>query len=85
MEDGRIGWRRGGKSFSIEFDLNVFPYAWYFASYGGFDGHHVAILEPCTTVPISVNEAKDLGTCPVLQPGESIETTYTYRGTVLED
>jgi galactose mutarotase-like enzyme len=82
LKEGRVGWSRGGKSFEIEFDLAIFPYTWYFASYGGFDGHHVAILEPCTTVPISVREAFGRGTCPVLDPDARLVTTYTYRGRV---
>jgi hypothetical protein len=78
--NGYMSWERGGKKFDVRFDTAVFPYAWYFASYGGFDGHHVAILEPCTCMPISVNEAALLGQCPILQPGQTIETTYSYRG-----
>jgi hypothetical protein len=80
ISQGVIGWQRGTRQFQVEFDLKVFPYAWYFASYGGFDGHEVAILEPCNTMPISVNEAHGLGQCPVLEPGQCVETTYHYRG-----
>jgi len=78
LKNGLIGWTNGAKSFEVQFDPSVFRYAWYFASYGGFDSHHVAILEPCTTMPISVNEAFGLGQCPVLEPGESLETTYRF-------
>lgn len=77
--NGYISWERGGKKFDVRFDASVFRYAWYFASYGGFMGHHVAVLEPCTTMPMHVGEADLLGQCPTLQPGQSIETTYTYR------
>jgi hypothetical protein len=31
-------------------------------------------LEPCTTMPIAVNEAAKLGQCSVLEAGEAIET-----------
>lgn len=85
LKEGSIGWRRGGKSFAVQFDLEVFPYAWYFASYGGFDGHQVSILEPCTCMPMSVNEADSLGKCSRLDPGASLETEYIYRGVVHED
>jgi hypothetical protein len=61
--------------FTIEYDTAVFPYQWLFSSYGGFDGHYTAILEPCTTMPISVNDAKVSGQCSVLAPGEKIETS----------
>ena len=85
LKTGSIGWRRGRKSFEVTFDENIFPYAWYFASYGGFDGHHVAILEPCTIMPISVNQAARLGQCPALAPGQMLQTQYSYRGIVDEN
>jgi hypothetical protein len=61
--------------FSIRYEQKVFPYQWIFASYGGFLGHYVAILEPCSTMPISVNEAMQKNQCSVLAAGESLETT----------
>ena len=82
---GRMAWKQAGGqlTFAYTWDLKVFPYAWYFASFGGFDGHYMAILEPCTTMPLSVNEAAGLGQCSVLEPGENIETQVTiYAGAV---
>jgi hypothetical protein len=61
--------------FAIEYDIAVFPYQWLFSSYGGFDGHYTAVLEPCSTMPISVNDAIKSGQCSVLEPGEKIETS----------
>jgi hypothetical protein len=61
--------------FSYNYDKNVFPYEWLFASYGGFLDHYTAILEPCTNMPISVNEAKDMKQCAKLEPGGSLKTT----------
>jgi hypothetical protein len=63
--------------FSYTYDKNIFPYQWYFASYGGFLDHYTAILEPCTAMPLSVNEAKSAGQCTVLQPGEILTTTVS--------
>jgi len=83
LQEGRMAWRSAtmGLTFAYTFDVNVFPYAWYFASYGGFDGHYTAILEPCTTMPLSVNEAAQLGQSSVLDPGQRIETRVTiYAG-----
>ncbi len=75
---GKIGIENpGGHYFGYRFDKNVFPYVWLFASYGGFFGHYTAILEPCATMPISVNEAARLGQTMVLQPGETINTRVT--------
>lgn len=61
--------------FSYSYDRQVFPFEWYFASYGGFLDHYTAILEPCTTMPLSVTEAKTTGRRSVLKPGEEIYTT----------
>ncbi|MCS7222195.1 MAG: DUF5107 domain-containing protein [Anaerolineae bacterium] len=83
LQDGRMAWRSAHRdlTFVYIFDRRVFPYAWYFASYGGFDDHYVAILEPCTAMPLSVNEAARLGQCSVLDPGQAIETRVTiYAG-----
>ncbi|WP_018616920.1 DUF5107 domain-containing protein [Segetibacter koreensis] len=61
--------------FSYSYDLKVFPYQWYFASYGGFFDHYTAILEPCTNMPISVNDALAKHQSAVLEPGEELTTT----------
>lgn len=65
---------KGNHLFSYSYDNNIFPYQWYFASYGGFLNHYTTILEPCTSMPISVNEAERLAQCTVLEPGEEINT-----------
>ena len=83
LQDGTMGWRSHsrGLEFTVHFDRRVFPYACYFASYGGLDGHYTAILEPCTAMPVSVNEAARLGQCSSLEPGEQIVTRVTiYAG-----
>jgi len=80
---GEIAWSRpgAGLKFGYHFDRKVFPYAWIFASYGGFLGHYTVILEPCTTMPISVNEAASKRQCSRLQPGQSLETAVSiYAG-----
>jgi hypothetical protein len=79
LQQGRMQWisHDQTKQFSYLFDTKIFPYAWYFASYGGFLGHYTAVLEPCTTMPIVMNEAIEKGQCSVLGAGESIQTTVT--------
>lgn len=67
--------------FSYRYDKDIFPYQWYFASYGGFLGHNTVILEPATGMPMSVNEAIALKQCRVLAPGEEINTRVSiYAG-----
>lgn len=62
------------QEFRYQYDSRVFPYQWYFASYGGFKEHYTAILEPSTGMPIQVNEARALGQCIKLAPGELLKT-----------
>ena len=72
---------KGQHLFSYQYDQTVFPYQWYFASYGQFLDHYTAILEPASAMPVSVGEAAGLGQCSVLDPGEKIQTTVTiYAG-----
>jgi len=81
LAEGRMAWRRpfDGLSFAYHFDLKVFRYAWMFASYGGFNGHYTMILEPCTAMPLSVNEAAARKQCPLLKPGGTLETRVSIR------
>jgi len=82
---GEMFWRRphSGLKCGYHFDTKVFPYAWLFASYGGFLGHYTIILEPCTTMPMSVNDAAAQGQCSRLDRGGVLETNvslYAGRG-----
>lgn len=70
--------------FSYFFDKQIFPFLWYFASYGGFLGHYTAILEPCTNMPISINEAIKLNQSASLEPGQEIRTRVSiYAGAII--
>lgn len=60
--------------FGYQYNKEVFPYQWYFASYGGFLNHYTAILEPASSMPVSVNEAKEKGQCTVLECDQEINT-----------
>lgn len=64
----------GRHVFCFKYDKKVFPFQWYFASYGGFLDHYTAILEPCTSMPMSVNEAMKKKQCTRLKPGEELHT-----------
>lgn len=83
LETGRISWESAarGLRFGLEFDPGVFPFAWFFASYGGLLGYYTAVLEPCSGMPVSVNEAAEAEQCSRLEPGQSIETRVSvYAG-----
>lgn len=60
--------------FRYTYEKKIFPYQWYFASYGKFLNHYTAILEPASSMPVSVNEALKSGQCSVLDPGQEINT-----------
>lgn len=80
---GEIFWRRpsAGLKFGYQFDTNIFPFAWLFASWGGFLNHYTIILEPCTTMPMSVSEAAAKRQCSCLKPGQVLETKVSlYAG-----
>ncbi len=78
LDEGEVGFENAEQAyFGYRFDKNIFPYVWLFASYGGFLNHYTAILEPCTTMPISVNEAARIGQTMILQPGETVRTRVT--------
>lgn len=84
LRAGEIGWTRpdAGLLLRYRFDPQIFPCAWLFASYGGFQGHEVAILEPCTTMPISLREAQRSGVCTVLPPhGALVTSVELFAGT----
>lgn len=65
---------KNNHSFKFNYDNRVFPFQWYFASYGGFLDHYTAILEPSSSMPMSVNSAKEVGKSMVLEPNEEINT-----------
>ena len=79
LRAGRIAWQRpdAGLEFAYEFEPRVFPYAWLFASYGGFNGHYTVVFEPCTAMPVSVNDAARKGQCSRLEPGQTLATQVT--------
>ncbi len=81
LREGGITWRRPSErlEFAYDFDPQVFRCAWLFASYGGFLGHYTIVLEPCTTMPISVNEAALKNQCSRLEPGQRLETRVSLR------
>jgi len=61
--------------FTYHFDKSVFPYPWLFQSFGGFDGHEVTVLEPCTNMPLRVNDAIKREQCASLPPLGELSTT----------
>jgi hypothetical protein len=90
LSSGSMGLEaRDGACLECSFDLRVFPCCWYFALHGGLDGAYTAVLEPCTSMPISVNQAAREDFCSYLQPGEAISTRVTVsvssRGLKSED
>lgn len=75
QQDAFMKLQSGASVFAYHYDKKIFPCQWFFASYGGFLDHYTAILEPCTNMPMAVNDAMQSGYCAVLQPGEVLKTT----------
>lgn len=63
-----------GTGIGVVFDTDVFPSCWTFASYGGWRGLQVAVLEPCSGYPLSVVDGVAAGTHKTLRP---LSTTST--------
>lgn len=79
LAEGRMALEaRDGARLECRFDRAVFPCCWYFASHGAMDGAFTGVLEPCTTMPLSVNEAATSGYCSRLPPGGELATTVVW-------
>jgi hypothetical protein len=69
--------------FGLAFDPQVFRSVWIFGAYGGWRGHYVTILEPCTGYPYQLETAVAQGHASQLAAGATLETTVTavvYQG-----
>jgi hypothetical protein len=80
ISEGRCGVfnPRTDTRFVMEFDRFHFPTIWNFQSYGGWNGHYMAVLEPCTTVPWDLNEAVKNKTCAILRPFDVQERRISF-------
>lgn len=85
ITNGEMGMvsQQGKYGFIYRYDRAVFPFQWYFASYGQFRDHYTAVLEPASAMPVRINEAAAAGQCSVLAPGAAINTSVTiYAGKI---
>lgn len=71
--------QRTQSSLLMTFDTVDFPYVWMFQSYGGWHGHYVVVVEPCTTMPFDLEEACRQQTVAVLRPHEKQRRVLTFR------
>lgn len=60
------------------FSPEVFRSCWIFATYGGWRGYHVALLEPCTSRPQQIETAMEKGHAARLPPDGTWSTTMTF-------
>lgn len=68
-----------GIGLGIEFDPDVLSSCWTFASYGGWRGLRVVVLEPCTGYPLGVREGVEQGTHKRLDAGTAIDCDIRAR------
>jgi hypothetical protein len=78
----RAGWcaitrREPPVGLGLAFDLAILPSCWTFASYGGWQGLDVLVMEPCSGYPLRVAEGIRTGTHRTLAAGQTIETDVT--------
>ena len=66
--------QQSGARIRLHFQRDVFPYTWLFMTFGGWRGHYVVVLEPCTNLPKDLTAALESGRCAVLEPGEVLDT-----------
>lgn len=67
---------RLGVGFS--FPKDVFPTCWLFASYGGWNDYHVAVLEPCTGYPFRLQDIAAAGRELLLLPNRPVEADVVF-------
>jgi galactose mutarotase-like enzyme len=60
------------------FSPEVFRSCWVFASYGGWRGYHMALIEPCTSYPQQLEDAIKQSRAATLAPGGAMQTTLTF-------
>jgi galactose mutarotase-like enzyme len=65
-------------SAGFTFSPEVFRSCWVFASYGGWRGYHMALLEPCTSYPQQLEDAVSQCRAATLAPGEVLQTTVAF-------
>jgi galactose mutarotase-like enzyme len=68
-----------GTVVRFEFDRIAFPAITVFGTYGGWQGIHTTILEPCTGYPYRLEEALAIGRVASLEPGAMFETAVMFR------
>lgn len=63
---------------ALRFDPEFFSCCWLFATYGGWRDLNVAVLEPATGFPFSLQTMMDEGRARSIGPGESLETRVLF-------
>ena len=75
LVEGNMELLRGdGVAVRCDFDTQVFPCAWVFASFGRLNGSRTLIMEPCTNYPLGLDDAVKAKCCAHLDAGESLAT-----------
>ena len=80
LPEGWCGVRHepSGARIRMHFSLKEFPYTWMFMDFGGWKGHSMAVLEPCTNMPKELAAAAAAGRIATLGAGE----TFTAEASV---
>lgn len=78
LTEGWCGVRSaGGERLRLRFPKEIFPHTWLFMTFGGWRGHYVVVLEPCTNKPKDLRAALKAGQCASLPRGGVLECSVT--------
>jgi len=80
LQEGWVAITNPVKKFSAGFTFSpeVFRSCWIFASYGGWRGYHMVLVEPCTSYPQQLQDAIRHGRANTLAPGAVFQTTVKF-------
>jgi hypothetical protein len=80
LTDGWCGTYDPVRRLALEwtYPKDLFTSCWLFASYGGWRGHYVAVLEPCTAYPYRLEQAAACNQCSLLPPLGTQEASVTF-------
>ncbi len=73
-----------GLASTLRFDRETLDNVWLWLAYGGWRGHFTAVIEPCTSYPMDLNEAIRKKHFSRLGGGEKMASTVEFEVEALE-
>ena len=73
-----------GLMSTLRFDPELMDNVWLWLAYGGWRGHFTAVIEPCTSYPMDLNEAIKRKHFSRLRGGENLKTSVEFEVETVE-